>query len=169
LAISYYRSFNLPVKIVRPFNTFGPRQSARAIIPTIITQILSGKRKINLGNLNPTRDLTFVKDTCKGFIEIYKSEKLFGEITNIGMKEEITISYLVHKIAKLLNTPIEIETEEQRVRPENSEVERLFCDNTKLISNTNWKPDYNLEKGLVETIDWLKKNIDMYKPEIYNV
>lgn len=169
LAISYYRSFNLPVKIVRPFNTFGPRQSARAIIPTIITQILSGKRKINLGNLNPTRDLTFVKDTCKGFIEIYKSEKLFGEITNIGMKEEITISDLVHKIAKLLNTPIEIETEEQRVRPENSEVERLFCDNTKLISNTNWKPDYNLEKGLVENIDWLKKNIDMYKPEIYNV
>jgi dTDP-glucose 4,6-dehydratase len=169
LAISYYRSFNLPVKIVRPFNTFGPRQSARAIIPTIITQILSGKRKINLGNLNPTRDLTFVKDTCKGFIEIYKSEKLFGEITNIGMKEEITISDLVHKIAKLLNTPIEIETEEQRVRPENSEVERLFCDNTKLISNTNWKPDYNLEKGLVETIDWLKKNINLYKTDIYNV
>jgi dTDP-glucose 4,6-dehydratase len=169
LAISYYRSFELPVKIVRPFNTFGPRQSARAIIPTIITQILSGKRKINLGNLNPTRDLTFVKDTCKGFLEIYKSEKLFGEITNIGMKEEITISDLVHKIAKLLNTPIEIDTEEQRVRPENSEVERLFCDNTKLISNTNWKPDYNIEKGLVETIDWLKKNIDMYKPEIYNV
>lgn len=169
LAISYYRSFNLPVKIVRPFNTFGPRQSARAIIPTIITQILSGKRKINLGNLNPTRDLTFVKDTCKGFIEIYKSEKLFGEITNIGMKEEITISDLVHKIAKLLNTPIEIETEEQRVRPENSEVERLFCDNTKLISNTNWKPDYNIEKGLVETIDWLKKNINLYKTDIYNV
>jgi dTDP-glucose 4,6-dehydratase len=169
LAISYYRSFNLPVKIVRPFNTFGPRQSARAIIPTIITQILSGKRKINLGNLNPTRDLTFVKDTCKGFIEIYKCDKLFGEITNIGMKEEITIGDLVNKIAKLLNTPIEIETEEQRVRPENSEVERLLCDNTKLIANTNWNPDYNLEKGLVETIDWLEKNINLYKTDIYNV
>lgn len=169
LAISYYRSFSLPVKIVRPFNTYGPRQSARAIIPTIITQILSGKRKINLGNLNPTRDLTFVKDTCNGFLEIYKSNKLFGEITNIGMKEEITIDNLFNKIVRLLNTQIEIEIKQQRVRPENSEVERLICDNTKLIANTSWKPYYELEKGLIETIDWFDKNLKLYKTEIYNV
>ena len=169
LAISYYRSFELPVKIVRPFNTYGPRQSARAIIPTIITQILSGKIKIKLGNLHPTRDLTFVKDTCKGFLEIYKSEKLFGEITNIGMNEETTIGDLVKKIAKLLKTHIEIEIEEQRVRPKNSEVDRLYCDNTKLINNTFWKPDYNLEKGLIETINWIKHNLSYFKHNLYNI
>ena len=169
LAMSYYHSFNLPVKIVRPFNTYGPRQSARAIIPTVITQILSGKKILDLGNLLPTRDLTFVKDTCRGFIEIYKSDKLFGETTNIGMKNEITIGYLVKKIAKQLKVELDIETDNQRVRPENSEVERLFCDNSKLIMNTNWKPEYNLENGLTETIEWLKKNLQFYKADIYNV
>lgn len=169
LAISYCRSFNLPVKIARPFNTYGPRQSARAIIPTVISQILSGKTEINLGNLTPTRDLTFVKDTCKGFLEIYKSDKLFGEITNIGMKNEINVRELVKKIVGLLQAETNIETEEERVRPENSEVERLLCDNTKLLKNTNWQPDYDLEKGLVETIKWLKENIHIYKPELYNV
>ncbi len=169
LAISYFRSFNLPVKIVRPFNTYGPRQSARAIIPTVISQILTGKRTLKLGNIAPTRDLTFVKDTCKGFLEIFKCDRLFGEITNVGMKNEITIGDLVDKISSLLKVELEIETEGQRVRPESSEVERLFCDNTKLKTNTNWEADYDLEKGLVETIEWLKKNIDLYKPEIYNV
>jgi len=169
LAISFYRSFSLPIKIVRPFNTYGPRQSARAIIPTIITQILSGKRKIKLGNLNPTRDLTYVKDTCKGFIEIYKSDKLLGEITNVGMNDEIAIKDLVDKISRLLSIEAEVETEELRVRPDNSEVERLLCDNTKLITNTGWKPDYDLERGLVETIEWLKKNIEIYKAGLYNV
>ena len=169
LALSYFRSFNLPVKIVRPFNTYGPRQSARAIIPTIITQILNGNKKIKLGNLTPTRDLTFVKDTCNGFYEIFRTDKLFGEITNIGMKKEITIGELVHKIAHLIGTEISIESENLRVRPEKSEVERLFCDNSKLVSNTAWEPKYNLENGLIETIDWIKKNLSMYKGNIYNI
>lgn len=169
MAISYYRSFNLPVKIVRPFNTYGPRQSARAIIPTVISQILSGKKSLKLGNLNPTRDLTFVKDTCSGFLEIYKSDKLLGEITNIGMGEEIKIGELVKKIAKLLKVEVDTDIDEKRVRPESSEVERLLCDNKKIIENTNWKPNYNLDKGLSETIEWLKDKIAFYKPELYNV
>ena len=169
LAISFYRSFNLPVKIVRPFNTYGPRQSARAIIPTVIAQLLSGKENLSLGNLTPTRDLTYVKDTCKGFLEIYKSEKLFGEVTNIGMGQEINIGDLVKKISSLLSIKTNIKTDTHRVRPENSEVERLLCDNNKLMQNTNWKPDYDLDKGIMETIEWLKNYIDLYKPHIYNV
>lgn len=169
LAISYFRSFDLPVKIVRPFNTYGPRQSARAVIPTVITQILSGKKTLKLGNLTPTRDLTFVKDTCAGFLEIFKSEKLYGEITNLGMSNEISVGDLVNKISALLGKEIKINKDEQRVRPANSEVERLFCSNKKLIQNTNWKPKYNLGKGLIETIEWMKKNIDLYKAEMYNV
>lgn len=169
LAVSFYRSFNLPVKIVRPFNTYGPRQSARAIIPTVISQLLNGNNKLSLGNLTPTRDLTYVKDTCKGFLEIYKSEKLFGEITNIGMSKEISVNELIGKINELMLVKAKIEEDKTRVRPENSEVERLLCNNTKLISNTNWKPDYDLETGLLETIEWLKANIDLYKVDIYNV
>lgn len=169
LAISYYRSFNLPVKIVRPFNTYGPRQSARAIIPTAAIQILSGKTELKLGNLTPTRDLTFVKDTCKGFYEIYRSNKLFGEITNIGMRDEISIKNLVIKIANIIGKEIEITTDEERVRPKDSEVERLCCENKKLIENTNWKPDYDLDKGLKETINWFKQNLALYKHGIYNV
>jgi len=169
LAISFFRSFNLPVKIVRPFNTYGPRQSARAIIPTVISQLLSGKKKLSLGNLSPTRDLTFVKDTCKGFLEIFKSEKLYGEVTNIGMGKEISVGDLVKKISSIISAEAIVEEDKIRIRPGNSEVERLLCNNNKLITNTNWKPDYDLEKGLTETIDWLKLNIDLYKPEIYNV
>jgi dTDP-glucose 4,6-dehydratase len=169
IAISYYRSFNLPVKIVRPFNTYGPRQSARAIIPTIISQVLSGKKDINLGNLTPTRDLTFVKDTSKGFYEISKSERLFGQVTNIGMSEEISVGGLVKKIADLIGVEIKVTTEEQRIRPEHSEVERLFCSNEQLVKNTNWKPEYNLDVGLTETIRWMKKNLSNYKHNIYNV
>lgn len=169
MAISYYRSFNLPVKIVRPFNTYGPRQSARAIIPTVISQVLSGKTNLELGSLTPTRDLTFVKDTCKGFYEISQSDKLYGEITNIGMRNEISIGDLVNKIASIIGTEISIITDEKRVRPENSEVQRLFCDNNKLLSNTNWKPSYNLESGLTETIQWLRNNLNIYKTELYNV
>ena len=169
LAISFYRSFKLPVKIVRPFNTYGPRQSARAIIPTVISQLLSGKENLALGNLTPTRDLTYVKDTCKGFLEIYKSAKLFGEVTNIGMGQEISIGDLVKKISFLLSKKAKIKSDNNRVRPENSEVERLLCDNNKLLKNTNWKPEYDLDKGIIETIDWLKNYMDMYKPDIYNV
>ena len=169
LAISYYRSFNLPVKIVRPFNTYGPRQSARAIIPTVITQILTGEKKIKLGNLRPTRDLTFVKDTCNGFTEIYKSDKLYGQIVNIGMNNEISMSKLVSKISTLLEIDIEIETEDERVRPDNSEVERLLCDNFKIKQNTNWQPLYDLDSGLSETIAWIKDNITIYKADVYNL
>lgn len=169
LAISYYRSFGLPVKIVRPFNTYGPRQSARAIIPTVITQLLDGKTKIKLGNLTPTRDLTFVYDTCNGFFEIYKSKILFGEITNIGMNFEISISDLVGKIAKILEADVSIQRDTERLRPKASEVDRLLCENNKLIKNTNWNPKYNLEKGLKETIEFIKKNIHLYKSECYNV
>ena len=169
LALSFYRSFNLPVKVVRPFNTYGPRQSGRAIIPTIIAQILTGQKIIKLGNLYPKRALTFVKDTVDGFLEIAKSEKLFGEITNIGMKEEISIGDLGKLIAELMNINIEIHRDEQRVRPEKSEVDRLCCDNSKLLANTKWKPGYNLNKGLIVTIEWLKSHQNFYKSDIYNM
>jgi NAD dependent epimerase/dehydratase len=169
LAISYYRSFELPVKIVRPFNTYGPRQSARAIIPTIISQILSGKNELKLGNITPTRDLTYVKDTCKGFYEIYKTDEVFGEVINIGMKNEISIGDLINRIAFLTGKEFKLITDKQRVRTKNSEVERLICDNTKIINSTNWRPDYNLEKGLIETITWIEKNMEIYKSSIYNI
>ncbi len=168
LAISYYRSFNLPVKIVRPFNTYGPRQSARAVIPTIITQMLSDKQEINLGSLSPNRDLTYVTDTVKGFLEIYKSDKLFGEVTNIGMNSEISVGDLVNLIEKIIGKSIKIITTEERIRPEKSEVERLRCDNRKILENTNWKAIFNLEDGLKETIDWINKNLETYKIELYN-
>jgi len=169
LALSYYRSFNLPVKIVRPFNTYGPRQSARAIIPTIIAQILNGQTTITLGNLSPTRDLTFVKDTVNGFIEIAKSNELFGEITNIGMNDEISIGNLAKLIAQLMGADIEIISAQERVRPEKSEVERLCCNNSKLLKHTDWTPRYDLRKGLSETIKWMKSNMNYYKPKIYNI
>lgn len=171
LAISYYRSFSLPLKIVRPFNTYGPRQSARAVIPTIISQLLNGKEKIILGSLLPTRDLTFVKDTCTGFIEVHKSDKLIGEITNIGMNEEISIGNLAEKVAKIMGKEVKIISDEERLRPDNSEVERLKCDNSKLLKHTSWKPDYTLESGLKETINWFtdSENLKKYKANIYNV
>ena len=169
LAISYYRSFNFPVKIIRPFNTYGPRQSGRAVIPTIISQLLSGNRKVKLGNLTATRDLTYVKDTCQGFIEITKMDKLFGEITNIGMNEEISVMDLANKIAQLMDKEIEIEQDVERIRPVSSEVERLNCDNSKILSSTSWRPKYSLEKGILETINWLKSNFKLYKPFKYNI
>jgi len=171
LAISYYKSFDLPVKIVRPFNTYGPRQSARAVIPTIISQLLNGKNSIELGNLSPTRDLTYVADTCNAFIDIYKSGSLFGEVTNIGMNTEISIGNLTKLIANLMGEDIPIVTSEGRIRPKNSEVERLVCDNTKLLKHTSWKPGYTLEKGINEVVEWMKnfENLAIYKPEQYNV
>ena len=169
LAISYYKSFDLPVKIVRPFNTYGPRQSARAIIPTIILQILNGKRELNLGNLKPTRDLTFVKDTVKGFFEISKSEKLIGEIINIGMNNEISIENLIKEIIKIMNVDVKITQDQNRVRPEKSEVYRLFCNNEKLINSTGWNPDYNIQVGLENTIKFLKQNLTKYKGLLYNI
>jgi len=168
LAISYFRSFNLPVKIVRPFNTYGPRQSARAVIPTIISQLLYNK-PLKLGNLTPARDLTYVKDTTSGFYEISKNHSLNGEIVNIGMNEEITMGDLAMKIANIIDIEIEIRTDKQRIRPTNSEVERLLCCNSKIIEKTNWRPKYNIDLGLRETVEWIKKNKQFYKPDIYNV
>jgi len=167
LAISYYRSFGLPVKIVRPFNTYGPRQSNRAIVPTIITQILNGEKEILLGCLAPTRDLTFVKDTVLGFLAIAQCNQLHGEIVNIGMNAEISIEQLVKKIMTLLNAEIHIQTEESRIRPEKSEVNRLKCDHTKLKKYTDWEAKYELTSGLQETIDWFQNNYDLYNNQQY--
>ena len=171
LAISYYRSFEMPIKIVRPFNTYGPRQSARAVIPTTVAQLLKGNGSIKLGNLSPTRDLTYVTDTCNGFMEIYQSDSLFGEATNIGMNSEISISDLVYLIANLMDTDITIESSNERVRPKNSEVERLICDNSKLLKYTTWKIQYSLEQGISKVIEWMKNldNLSIYKPEKYSV
>lgn len=169
IALSYYLSFNSPVKLVRPFNTYGPRQSARAVIPTIITQILSGKKEIKLGHTTPTRDLTFVKDTAKGFIAIANTSAFNGEVTNIGMNEEISVGDLAVLIADIIGEKISIITDEVRVRPDKSEVERLWCNNEKILKHTAWKPQYSLKTGLAETVEFLKKHLHLYKPEIYNV
>ncbi|MBF0292170.1 MAG: GDP-mannose 4,6-dehydratase [Nitrospinae bacterium] len=169
LAVSYFRSFALPVKIARPFNIYGPRQSARAIIPSVIIQILGGQKKLNLGNIDPTRDLTFVKDTAAGFLEVAKQDKFNGEYVNIGMMTEISVRDLVHTIARLMKTEVEIVSDSQRVRPAQSEVERLYCDNKKLCDATGWSPKYDLNKGLAETIEWLTRNQGAYKHDRYNV
>ena len=169
LALSYYNSFQLPVMVVRPFNTYGPRQSARAIIPTIITQILQGNPKITLGNLTPTRDLNYVGDTVNGFMKISEADHLLGETVNIGSGREVAIGDLARLIASFMGCEIEIGQEGQRIRPERSEVERLLCDNGKIKQFTGWEPEYSLEEGLKETIAWFKENKNLYKPEIYNV
>jgi len=169
LAISYFRSFGLPVKLVRPFNTYGPRQSLRAIIPTVITQLLSGKREIRVGSTFPTRDLTYVYDTARGFHEIAKSPNLFGEVTNIGMNTEISVAKLIDKIAGILKVDYDILEDSERIRPAESEVDRLVCDNTKLLNNTSWRPTYDIDKGLIASIEWFKQNISYFKTEIYNV
>jgi len=169
LALSYYRSFGTPVTIIRPFNTYGPRQSARAIIPTIITQVLSGKTQIRLGNLTPTRDLNYVKDIANGFITVGLHEKTIGDVYNIGSGREISIGELAQRIIELLGKPVEIVQDEQRFRPDKSEVERLLCNADKAKSLTGWKPQYTLEDGLKETIEWMENNMQYYKPDIYNV
>ena len=169
LAVSYYRSFELPIKIVRPFNTYGPRQSARAIIPTVISQILNGAKKIKVGNLLPTRDLTYVRDTVAGFIEIYHSNELYGEVTNIGMNKEVSIGDLIHKIFSTMKVSINIVQDDKRIRPERSEVDQLLCDNTKIITHTNWRPKSDLETGLTGTVEWMKNNMNYYKSDKYNV
>ncbi len=169
LAMSYFRSFALPVKIVRPFNTYGPRQSARAVIPTIIMQILEGAKKVKLGNVHPTRDLTFVKDTVEGFIEIFKTKDLTGESTNIGTNEEISIGSLAKLIAGIMNVRVDLVTEKKRVRPKSSEVGRLMCKNTKILTRTGWHPHYTVKQGLTETVDWFRENIGLYKSGIYTI
>lgn len=169
LAESFYRSFDLPVSIVRPFNTYGPRQSARAVIPTIITQLLAGKTEIKLGSVEPTRDFNYVKDTARGFIDILKSDKTIGQEINIATQREISIGQLAEELVKQINPQAQIICDEQRVRPQNSEVERLLGSNEKIKLLTGWRPQYTFEEGLAETIDWLKDNLEHYKIDIYNV
>ena len=167
LALSYWLSFGLPVKIVRPFNTFGPRQSSRAIIPTIAGQILAGTRKLNLGNLSPTRDMTFVADTVEGMIKISRFKKLNGSVTNIGSGFEISIKNLALEIADICRVKINFHLSKDRQRPKQSEVERLYCDNSRLVQNTKWQPQFTLRQGLEQTIDWIKDNLHHYKTDIY--
>ena len=169
LAISYHRSFAMPVKIVRPFNAYGPRQSARAIIPTVITQILAGKRELSLGNLAPTRDLTFARDTAAGFLEIANHNGLLGEAVNIGMGSEISIGNLVEKIAAIMGVKVTVAAAAERQRAAASEVERLLADTSKLRAATGWDPEYDLDRGLRETIAWLEQHHHGYKAGIYNV
>lgn len=169
LAESFYRSFNLPVTIARPFNTFGPRQSARAVIPTIITQLLTGRKEIRLGSLTPTRDFNYVKDTVNGFIEIYKSERTIGEEINVATQQEISIGRLAKELIRQINPKAEIICDEQRLRPENSEVNRLLGSNKKIKELTGWEPRFSFEEGLAETIEFLRDNLDKYKVDIYNL
>ena len=169
LAESFYRSFDLPVSIVRPFNTFGPRQSARAVIPTIITQLLAGKKEIKLGALSPTRDFNYVKDTANGFIEIYESDKTIGEEINIATQKEISIGQLAEELIRQINPEAKIVCDEQRLRPKNSEVNRLLGSNEKICRLTKWKQQYTFEEGLAETIDFLRNNLEKYKIDIYNL
>lgn len=169
LALSYYRSFGTPVTIIRPFNTYGPRQSARAVIPTIISQILAGKKQIKLGNLSPTRDLNYVKDIANGFITVGLNENTIGDVYNLGSGQEISIKDLAEKIIELTGKEVEIIGDTQRIRPEKSEVERLLSNAEKAKKVTGWEPKYTLKEGLKETIDWIKDNLQYYKTDIYNV
>lgn len=169
LAESFYRSFNLPVSIVRPFNTFGPRQSARAVIPTIISQLLTGKEEIKLGSLTPTRDFNYVKDTAAGFVAIAESDRTIGEEINIATQKEISIGDLAHEIIRQINPNARIVCDEQRLRPEKSEVNRLLGANEKIRRLTAWEPRYTFEQGIGETIDWIRDHLDRYKADIYNV
>lgn len=169
LAESFYRSFDLPVTIVRPFNTYGPRQSARAVIPTIIMQLLAGKQAIELGSLTPTRDFNYVKDTVNGFIAIYESNKTIGEEINIATQHEISIGQLAEELIRQLNANAKIVCDNQRLRPEKSEVNRLLGCNEKILRLTDWRPQYTLQSGIKETIQFIKHNLDKYKTDIYNI
>lgn len=169
MAESYYKSFNVPVSTIRPFNTYGPRQSARAVIPTIISQILSGKTEVKLGSLTPTRDFNYVKDTAEAFIKVAESDKTIGEVVNAGSNYEISIGDTVKKIIDIIGKDVKIICDEERLRPEKSEVNRLWADNRKIRELTGWKPNYTLEEGLKETIKWIKDNLSYFKTDIYNV
>ncbi len=169
LAESFYRSFKLPVSIVRPFNTYGPRQSARAVIPTIISQLLAGREEIKLGSLTPTRDFNYVRDTTAGFLAIAESEQTVGEEINIATQREISIGDLAKEIINQINPKARIDCEEERLRPEKSEVNRLLGSNEKIMRLTSWKPQYTFAQGIAETIEWIGSHMDAYKYDIYNV
>jgi len=171
MVMSFHSSFDLSVTIARPFNTYGPRQSARAIIPTIITQIASGKNKLKLGDLTPTRDLNYVGDICRGFVALAECKEAIGEVVNIGSNYEITMGEVVNHIKELMNSDIEVVEEKERIRPEKSEVFRLWCDNTKICELTGFEPKYSIREGLKKTIAWFTDpdNLQKYKTDIYNV
>ncbi len=171
IAESFYRSFGTPVVIARPFNTYGHRQSARAVIPTIITQLLSGSKEVRLGSILPTRDLNYVQDICRGFISLGRCDEAVGREINIGSGQEISIGDLAKLLISIINPEAKIISEDLRKRPEKSEVERLICDNSLIHRLTGWKPETSLKDGLIKTIDWFKKteNCSKYKWDIYNV
>ncbi len=175
IAMSFYRSFGVPVTVLRPFNTYGPRQSARAVIPTIITQIANGARRIKLGALSPTRDFNYVNDTVRGFIAALESDAAMGEVINIGSNYEISIGDTAQLIAEVMGADIEIEADEERLRPEMSEVNRLWADNSKAKILLGWEPQYGgregFRRGLRETVEWFKRpeNLKRYKADIYNI
>jgi NAD dependent epimerase/dehydratase len=169
LALSFCRSFGLPVGIVRPFNAYGPRQSARAVIPTVISQIIAGNTCVKLGNLHPARDFTYVTDLAEGFLAVEQSEKLIGDVVHIGTNTEISVKKLTEKIAALMGAEIHIVQDAERVRPEESEVKRLRCDNTKIMRETGWKPLVDFTTGLENTIKWFRENQNSFSPDIYLV
>jgi len=171
IAMSFYNAFKLPLTIVRPFNTYGPRQSARAVIPTIISQIASGLQEIKLGDTSPTRDFSYVVDTCRGFIELSKCDQAIGETVNIGSNYEISIKDTLDMIKDIMNSDVHFVTDERRIRPENSEVFRLWCDNSKIKSLTGFEPKHSIREGLEKTVEWFTKpeNLAKYKPGLYNV
>ena len=169
LAESFYRSFELPVTIVRPFNTYGPRQSGRAVIPTIITQLLSGAQELKLGSLTPTRDFNYVKDTAAGFMAIADCEAAVGQEINIATGQEISIGDLANELIRQINPQAKIVCESERLRPEKSEVNRLLGDATKLRQMTGWKPAYTFEQGLAETIAWIREYMDSFRTGVYSL
>jgi len=171
MAMSFFNAFDLPLTIARPFNTYGPRQSARAVIPTIISQIANGKKQIKLGDVSPTRDFNYVADTCRGFLELARCDKAIGETVNIGSNFEISVGDTLNMIKELMGSDVEFLTDEQRLRPGKSEVFRLWCDNTKIRELTGFEPAYDIRTGLKETIDWFThaENLAKYKADIYNV
>lgn len=171
MAMSFYNAFDLPVTIARPFNTYGPRQSARAVIPTMISQVANGKKQIKLGDVTPTRDFNYVKDTCRGFLALARCGKAIGEVVNIGSSFEISVGDTLNLIRELMNSNVELIIDEQRIRPEKSEVFRLCCDNTKIRELTGFESVYSIQQGLQETIDWFirPENLAKYKADIYNV
>ena len=171
MAMSFHNSFELPVTIARPFNTYGPRQSARAVIPSLITQIANGAKEIKVGDLTPTRDFNYVEDTCRGFVAIAEENKTIGQTINIGSNFEISICDTLNLIKELMDSDVEFVTDKQRIRPNNSEVFRLWCDNTKIEKITGFKPQIDIKEGLQRTINWIMQpsNLKHYKSEIYNV
>ena len=171
MAMSFYNSFELPLTIARPFNTYGPRQSARAVIPTIITQIANGMKQIKLGDVSPTRDFNYVEDTCRGLLAIAKNDTTIGETVNIGSNSEISIGNVFSLIKELMNSDVEFIADEKRLRPDKSEVFRLWCDNSKLEKLTGYKAQTDIREGINKTIDWITQpnNLKAYKAEIYNV